>query len=145
MASCKLIALALVLAIGLTVSVPGIAYAGSVIDTALKIFGIAYVVRVFGGEINDFINGLTGQHGVEWEGATKVVPIISVGSGTYVGAAQVQGPPDRVAEVRAVGQVETRISNLRGKMLLPINTTNPTRKLTRIRGVGVSALVDLKI
>jgi len=145
MASYKVVALALAFVFALTVCVSDLASAQSVLEQALKVFGIAYVVRTFGGEINDFINKLAGQSGVEWEGITKVVPIISVGTGTHIGAAQVQGPPDRVDDVRAVGQVETRISDLRGRLLLPINTTSPTRDLSRIRGVGVSALIDFKI
>ncbi|MHB0913524.1 MAG: hypothetical protein ACYC2Y_08765 [Armatimonadota bacterium] len=144
MAIYKVVALALVLVLGVMVVAPS-ASAQGLIGQALKLFGIAYVVRQFGGEINNFINNLAGQRGVRWEGTTKVVPIISVGSGLYVGAAQVQGPPDLVDGVRAVGQVETSINNLRGRLLIPVNTTNPTRDLTRIKGVGVSALVDFRI
>lgn len=145
MAAYKLVALTLVLAVGLTVCLPSIASADNMIEQILKLFGISFVVRQFGGEINDFINGLTGQHGVKWEGTTKVVPIISVGAGTRVGAAQVQGPTDRVDKVRGVGQLETRIGGIRGKMLLPVSTTTPTADVKRIKGVGVSALIDFKI
>ncbi len=144
MSGYKLVALALALVVASTLCLSSVAYAG-VIEDALKIFGIAYVVRTFGGQINDFINSVTAQGGVKWEGITKVVPIISVGTGTYVGAAQVQGPSDRVDETRAVGQVETRISDLRARLLVPVNTTDVTRDIARIRGVGVSALVDFKI
>jgi len=144
MSSYQVIALALVLVVGLTVLLPAVASA-SVLGDALKVFGIAYVVRRFGGDINKFINNVAGQKGIVWEGTTKVVPIISAGSGLHVGAAQVQGPRDRVDDVRAVGQVETTISSLRGKLLVPVNTTNVTRQIERIQGVGVSALIDFRI
>lgn len=144
MASYKVVAMALVLVMGLMVFLPVTADAQNLITQALKIFGIGYVVSRFGGEINNFINNLASQRGVRWEGTTKVVPIISVGQGGYIGAAQVQGPPDRIKTVKAVGQLETRISSFRGRLLIPVNTTNPTRNLTRVNGVGLAALVDFR-
>ena len=147
MLSYKLVALTLLLVISLTLLLPSVVCAQSgLIETALKLFGISYVVRRFGGQINNFINGLAGQRGVRWEGTTKVVPIFSVGQGGYVGAAQVQGSPDRVDDVRAVGQVETRISSLRARLLVPVNTSSPTSgNLRRIQGVGISALIDFRL
>ena len=141
----KLVAVVLLLVFGLTLGVSTSLPAQGLIEQAIKVFGISYVVRKFGGQINDFITKLAGERGVEWEGTTKVVPIISVGQGGYIGAAQVQGPPDRVSSVRAVGQVETRFQNLRVKLLVPVNTTSLPKNPTRIKGVGVSALVDFKI
>jgi hypothetical protein len=141
----KVVALALILVIGLTVCLSGAAEAQNLIVDALKIFGIGYVVTVFGGQINDFINNLANQKGINWEGTTKVVPIISVGAGTYVGAAQVVGPPDRVDTVQAVGQVEARISGIRGRYLIPISTKTPGSTLSRIQGVGISGLIDFRI
>lgn len=142
----KVVAIALILVLGLTFGAANLAQAqGGLIGTALKLFGISYVVRHFGGQINTFINNLAGQHGVQYAGTTKVVPIISAGNGLYIGAAQVQGPPDRVSQTRAVGQVETSISGLRAKLLIPVNTTSIGKSLQRIQGVGVSALIDFKI
>jgi len=141
----KVVAIALVLILGLTLVLTSTASAESLIMRAVKLFGIAYVVRQFGPDMNKFINEMTGQHGVKWEGTTKVVPIISAGNGVYVGAAQVQGPPDRVSETRAVGQVETSISGLRAKLLVPVNSTKIGQAINRIAGVGVSALLDFKI
>lgn len=145
MTSYKLVALVLALVVGLTVCLPTVASAQGLITQALKLFGISYVVRRFGPQINSFINNLAGQRGVKWEGTTKVVPIFSVGQGAFVGAAQVQGPSDRVNDVRAVAQIETRISNLRGRLMIPANTSNPTKNVSRIQGVGISALIDFKI
>ena len=141
----KVVAIALILALGLTLGLASVTSAQGLIGQALKLFGIAYVVRQFGPDINKFINNLAGQHGVKWEGTTKVVPIISAGNGIYVGAAQVQGPPDKVDETRAVGQVETKLGGLNAKLLMPVNTSNVTKSINRIQGVGVSALIDFKI
>lgn len=145
MASHKIVALTLATVVGLVFCLSGLVWAQNVISQALKVFGIAYVVRTFGDDINSFINDLAGKKGIEWKGTTKVVPIISIGSGAYIGAAQVQGPPDRVDDVRAVAQLETRVQNLRGRLLLPVNTSNPTRDVERIPGVGVSSLIDFKL
>ncbi len=148
MTNLQVIALVLLLAIGLTVLLPVAASARSnLLIDLVKIFGIGYVVSRFGPQINKFINNLAGQKGVKWAGLTKVVPIISVGTGTFVGAAQVQGAPFRVSGVKAVGQVETRISGLNAKLLIPVGT-NKIKKgsnLTRIPGVGISALIDFRI
>ncbi|MHB0998951.1 MAG: hypothetical protein ACYC27_06865 [Armatimonadota bacterium] len=141
----KLIALTLLIIFCLSLMLPAVLSAQGLIEQALKVFGISYVVRRFGGQINDFIDRLAGQRGVKWEGTTKVVPIFSVGAGAYVGAAQVQGPPDRVDDVRGVGQVETRIGDFRGRLMIPVNTTTPGKNLDRISGVGISALVDFRI
>lgn len=141
----KLVAVVLLLVFGLTLGISTSLPAAGLIEQALKVFGISYVVRKFGGQINDFITKLSGERGVKWEGTTKVVPIISVGQGGYIGAAQVQGPTDRVSTVRAVGQVETSFQNFRAKLLVPVNTTSLPKNPTRVKGVGVSALVDFKI
>ncbi|MEN6371485.1 MAG: hypothetical protein ABFD64_05670 [Armatimonadota bacterium] len=116
------------------------------IGDALSVFGIGYAVRVYGKQINSGLNTLMAQHGVEWEGTTKVVPILSIGSGTYVGAAQVAGPPDIVKTVKAVAQGETRIGdNLRAKLFIPVSSTNVLKGVKRVEGVGLSALIDFKI
>lgn len=117
------------------------------LGSVLEAFGIAYAVRIFSSQINSFVNTLLLQRGVEWEGATKVVPIISIGSGAYVGAAQVVGPSSSVQRVAAVGQGELGISNqrIRLKTLIPLSTTNPTRGISRVGGVGVSAIIDFRI
>jgi hypothetical protein len=111
----------------------------------LKAGGIVFAVRQFGGEINKVINGALAQRGVAYEGATKVVPILSVGRGIYVGAAQVVGAPEKIKEVRAVGQVETRLGDVGGNLLVPTNTSTPGKDFRKIQGVGVGALIDFEI
>lgn len=145
MKSYRVVAMALALVFCLMVFLPTDASAQKLIGQLVKVFGIGYVVTQFGGEINKFINNLAGQKGVEWEGTTKVVPVVSVGQGGYIGAVQVHGPADRVQTVKAVAQVEASISSFRGKLLVPIDTTSASKNLTRVKGVGVAALIDFEI
>lgn len=107
--------------------------------------GIALAVSQFGDQINDFVNKLTGNKDNDADRVTKVVPIISAGQGTYLGAVQVAGPRRDIAEVKAVAQVEGRMSRFRVKALIPVDTLNPTKSPSRVRNVGVTALVDVKL
>lgn len=111
----------------------------------LKAGGIVVAVRTFGPEINKTINTLLAQRGLSYDGATKVVPIVSVGRGINIGAAQVQGAKSFVDDVRAVGQVETRLGDFDGRLLIPTSTSTPGRDFKRIEGVGVSSVIDFKI
>ena len=141
----RVICLALVMVIASTLLLTSPVFSQSLLEQALRLFGIGYVVSRFGGDINNFVTRLAGQRGVEWDGATKVVPILSVGQGGYIGAAQVAGDAAHVDKVKAVGQIETKISDVRGKMLIPTDSTKPTADLGRVKGVGVSGLLDFEI
>jgi hypothetical protein len=105
---------------------------------------IAVAVSMFGGEINNFVNTLTGYRDTNQE-MSKVVPIISAGRGTHVGAVQVLGSRREVQRVKAVAQIEGEFSRARVRALIPVDTLNPTANPARVRGVGVSALVDLRL
>jgi hypothetical protein len=111
----------------------------------VKIFGIGWVVNRFGGQINDFINNSLKQHEAAIEGHTKVVPIIRVGHGTAVGAAQVMGPKVQVDKVQAVAEVEINITDrIRGRGLIPVSTKDVTT-IKGVGGVGVSANIKFQI
>lgn len=112
----------------------------------LKVGGIGFVIDKFAKPLNDFINTLTFKHGGSHDYATKVVPIITFGSGGYVGAAQVMGSQELVDRTEAVIQVEGNFngSQFRVKALIPIDSKNPTN-FNRVFGVGVSAIIDVKI
>ncbi|MHA2621095.1 MAG: hypothetical protein V2G42_06090 [bacterium JZ-2024 1] len=114
----------------------------------LKTGGIAFVVKELGPEINKAINTLLRNRKVEVRDATRVVPIISGGKGTYVGAAQVTGPEEQVKKVQFVAQVEVEFEKVRLKALIPISTGRDTKtealEASRVAGVGVSALIDLR-
>lgn len=111
-----------------------------------KVGGISVLISKFSTPLNNFINQLTFKNGVGNDYATKVVPIISFGNGGYVGAAQVMGPQELVDKTEAVLQIEGNFSGnqFRVKALVPADTKNVT-SFNRINGVGVSAIIDIKI
>ncbi len=114
-------------------------------DTAIIIGGGA-VVKAIGPQLNDFINKITFNKGVGFEGYTKVVPILSIGSGTRIGAAQVGGVTKAsVDKTKAVAQLEGEFSGIRAKALIPIDSENPIKQFKRVQGVGVTAIIDVKL
>lgn len=136
---------ALVVALVMVAMVSGTALALDIGDL-LKIFGIGYVVKQFSGQIDSFLNKTLGERGAQVQGATKVVPILSVGQGGFIGAAQVVGVPDKVRTVKAVAQVEARFqSRFRMRVLIPIATETVSGAPKGVGGVGVSAVLDFEI
>ena len=116
------------------------------VGKVFKVFGIGYLVTVIAKPLNDFINQITLNKNLATTEATKVVPIVSLGSGAYIGAAQVAGPENRVNEARAVAQLEVDWKDeVRVKILIPIDNVNPLKGVRRVKGVGVSAVIDIKI
>lgn len=118
--------------------------AGNPLTRILEGGGIALAVSKFGPQVNDFMNRMTGTKDTAIE-TTKVVPIISAGKGVYLGAVQVAGPRRAVDEVKAVAQLEGKFSNFRIKALIPVDNLNPTEKPARVRGVGVTGVIDVKL
>lgn len=115
------------------------------LGSILKVGGVGILVDRFGGQINDFLNKILAQNNLSITYTTKVVPIVSVGTNGYIGAAQVTGPASEVERVEAVAQLEASFNNVaRVKGLVPIDSKNPVNA-SRIQGVGVSAIIDLKI
>jgi hypothetical protein len=117
----------------------------------LKGGGIAVLVTKIAPDIDKFLNGITGNTSDSWREATKVVPILSIGKGTFVGAVQVSGPRRAVESVKAVAQVEGDQkllgAKVRARVLIPIANQDVRDKnaLTRVKGVGVSSLVDIQL
>ena len=133
----------------LLVALPGSVSAlnlGNVLrDGAMAVAGGALVTAV-AGPINDFINTVTFNRGAKLDGHTKVVPIISLGNGTRVGAAQVGGNLRRaVDQTKAVAQLETTFQGIRATILIPVDSINPVRQFRRVQGVGVTAIIDARI
>jgi len=97
-------------------------------------------------QLNDFINTLTLNKGVPATADTKVVPVIAMGSGTRVGAVQVTGPKELVNKTKVVVQIEAKfgLKNLDVEVFVPSDSANPL-KFNRVEGVGVSALIDLRV
>ncbi len=145
MAKRKLLVFVLLASLGIGSAARASIFSGT-LGTAIKVFGIGYAVRVFGPQINSFINGVMAQRGIEREGGTKVVPILSVGQGLYIGAAQVMGPVSRVNNVRSVAQGEVSIGDIRLNGLVPLNATVPLISPTStVGGVGISAIIQFSI
>lgn len=94
--------------------------------------------------LNDAINAFTANHKMETRQMTKVVPILSLGQGESFGAAQVCGKKELVGKVRAAFLLEGKFKSMNGKVLIPVNTTNPT-KVSRVDGVGICAILDIDI
>lgn len=111
----------------------------------LKVGGIAYLVTQYGGQIDNFINKSLGEREAQVMGATKVVPILSLGRGGYIGASQVIGAPDAVQRVKAVVQVEARFGSFGAKVYVPVATDRATKNPERVAGAGVSAVIEFKI
>ena len=127
-------------------ALPASAQVGEVIKGA----AIGLLVNQFGGQIDRFVNTLTGNKPDGLRETTRVVPIVSIGDGAFVGAVQITGPKNKVSLVRAVARVEgeTKIGNtLRVTALVPISTTKPSdvTSLSRVKGVGVSAIIDYRL
>ena len=109
--------------------------------------GGGFIVSQVAGPLNDFINTVTFNKGAKVEGHTKVVPIVSLGSGTRIGAAQVAGPRgEAIQKTKAVAQLEVTFRDrLRTKILIPIDSENPVKQFKRVQGVGVSAIIDFRL
>jgi len=116
------------------------------LGNVVKGAAIVVLTNALSDQLNDFINTVTLNKGVPAQAETKVVPVIAFGSGTRAGAAQVTGPKELVDKVKAVVQIETKFSlkNLDVEVFVPSDSINPL-KFNRVEGVGVSALIDLRL
>ncbi len=136
----------MVVVLGLLLGLGGLFSHAQLVEKLLKAGGIALVVDRLGPEMDRAVNRLTNTK-PNRSFATKVVPIISVGTGAYVGVAQVMGKPDLVKRVQAVAQIESNFAGrqVRIRVLVPISTRNPGKRLERVEGVGISGLLDIRL
>jgi len=133
------------------VAAAGVAHAQDILQL-VKVFGIGYAVRTFGPQINDFINSMLLSRDVATQQTTKVVPILSISIGlsapgrAAIGAAQVAGPRAAVQKVEAVAALDANYQGVfQIRALIPVDSLEPWKSLRRVVGVGVSAIIDLKI
>ena len=77
---------------------------GDVLGGVVNVGDIGYRVDRYSEPLNSAINSVMMKEGAGTNYATKVVPIVSIGSSGYIGAAQVIGDADQVERVKAVGQ-----------------------------------------
>ena len=133
--------------VGIMAAAAGPAAAQVSIGSLIKLFGIGYVVKQFGPQINQAINTLMLNNQAQNKELTKVVPILTTGSGTYVGAAQVSGPAADVDRVQAVGSLAFEWNNgvWKGSVLIPIDSLNPLKGFKRVYGVGVDAVINARL
>lgn len=118
---------------------------GSLLGGVAKVGGVGFLVDRYSDSIDNFLNTLLRQNNLSTTYTTKVVPIVSMGNNAYIGAAQITGPASEIERVKAVAQLEASFNGIaRVKGLVPIDSMNPVGA-NRIQGVGISALVDLKI
>jgi hypothetical protein len=144
--------LAVVVVAALVVAGTAAQVRGQDIFGIIKTLGIGYAVRTFAPQINDFINDLLQNRGVAVREQTKVVPILSLAigignpSGAYIGAAQVSGPRAAVERTQAVALLEADFQRaFRIKAYVPVDNLQPWQAFRRVPGVGVSAIVDIRI
>jgi len=117
-----------------------------VIRGGAGVIGGGAVVYAIAGPLNDFINTATLNRGAQFQGYTKVVPIVSMGDGLRIGAAQVGGTSRRaVDETQAVAQLELSFQGIRMRVLIPIDSLNPLQQFRRVQGVGVTAIIDVRL
>jgi len=131
------------LSIGLALLLPRAALAVDVGSAVVKAVTVGAVVSAVSGPADKAINTLTANQKLPPGVATKVVPVISLGEKGYVGAAQVAGAKARVDKTKSVIQFETAFNDkqYRIKLLMPMDSVNPLQ-MDRVKGMGVSALVD---
>jgi len=119
---------------------------GNVIRGGAAVIGGGALVTVIAGPLNDFINTATLNRGAQFQGYTKVVPIVSMGSGLRIGAAQVGGTSRySVNQTQAVAQLDLTFQRIGVRVLIPIDSLNPLQQFRRVQGVGVTAIVDVDI
>ncbi|HYE80109.1 MAG TPA: hypothetical protein VEI97_19190 [bacterium] len=128
--------------LGSAVALPDIL--GIDLDDVIKLGGVVYVVREFGDEINSAINTLLNNNDAATGASTKVVVIVTP-RGRHIGAAQITGPRAAVRRCNAVVQLEEQFNSfVRVRALVPVEAENATR-IQRIKGVAVSAMVDIEL
>jgi hypothetical protein len=125
---------------------------GGTVPAIIKTIGIGAAVKAFAPALNTFINTLVQAKDPTTQQTTKVVPILSLSIGVNapgqaaIGAAQVSGPNSALERVQAVAAIE---GNYQGafsiRALVPVDSLEPWKAVRRVPGVGVSAIIDLKL
>ena len=112
----------------------------------LKEKSMSLALDHFSGKINDYVNE-NAPFKIEEGYETKIVPVVTVGSKGYIGAAQICGPKEQLEKCKAALTVEGQLASgtVRVQYLVPIDTAKPTslENVHRVQGVGVSARLDL--
>lgn len=76
----------------------------------------------------------------------KYVPIISLLQGTRLGVARLNGPRSRITLTQAVVQFSIGFGDFVDiDIYVPVSTREPARSISRVQGVGVTGLGDLRL
>ena len=119
---------------------------GDILEGAAKVIGVKWAVDEYGQDINKSINKLMDNNDASTNAFSKVVIIVSPIGNKHIGAAQIVGPKEAVERVGAVVQLETSFMDklFRIKAMIPIEGIDAT-DINRVPGVGVSAVIDIKL
>lgn len=113
-----------------------------ILKQGLKAAGISALVRSMGPELDKFINNILASKGAQNREATRVVPVITFGEQTAVGAVQITGDKDLIKKVRHVIAYEDKLHNkYRVKVYIPSSHSNPL-KIDRVYGISVTAIIE---
>lgn len=75
--------------------------------------------------------------------SSKIVPIVSLGSGIRVGAAQITGPAANVGQASVVGQVEATFQDVvRIRVFVPLQSVT---NIQRVPQVNINAYGDIRL
>lgn len=125
---------------------------GLTVPAIVKTIGVGAAVKAFAPALNTFINRLVQAKDPTTLQTTKVVPILSISIGVNnpgqaaIGAAQVSGSKAAVDKVQAVAAIEGNFQDAFSvRALVPVDTLEPWKAVRRVPGVGVSAIIDLKL
>jgi len=135
-----------VVAVALSLLGGGAALALDLGQALLKTVATGVIVSAVAKPADRAINTLTANQKLPIGVSTRVVPVLSVGEKGYVGMAQVAGSSSLVSKTKSVVQVETSFldKQYRIKLLMPMDDVNPIG-VNRVRGIGVSALIDMAL
>jgi hypothetical protein len=140
--------LATALAASLLAATPfAVARADNILNSVLKGAVGVFAVQAIAGPLDHFINSVMLANNVGNRDKTKVVPIVTVGSATYVGAAQVTGPSSAIDQVKAVGEFAANWNNgvWQVRALVPVDNLNVLHGFKRVYGVGIDAVINAKL
>ncbi len=133
-------------AVALSLLGGGAALALNLGEALLKTVATGVIVNAVAKPADHALNTLTANQNLPVGVSTRVVPVLSVGEKGYVGMAQVAGSSNLVSKTKSVVQVETSFldKQYRIKLLMPMDDVNPIG-VNRVRGIGVSALLDMAL
>ena len=143
----KILATALAVTVLATTPLALAARGDNLLNSVLKGAVGVFAVQAIAGPLDHFINSVMLANNVGNRDKTKVVPIVTVGSATYVGAAQVTGPSSSIDRVKAVGEFAANWNNgvWQVRALVPVDNLNVLHGFKRVYGVGIDAVINAKL